>query len=463
MRGGNSPSITCKSVRHTPQQLHAHQHFAGPWLRSRHIAKFQRIGFDRRRGTKNTCLHEGPPRQNQNSTHTHTTNTPSRAYPSLNSPLRTGERATLRGHNGHRACRLAARNDLGPGIKTLLARIGRTAWAVLAAVVLVFAAGFWLRGLPFTADSSLSASIDVIGAFLSFTIAANTLVRFRGTRDRMPLVLAVGFGASGLLELGATLELFRYLTTVGPLIERARMSWMQSRTLLAETMLLAIAVERRPPQQRDPDREIGSALTLVGTVGYLTSALYFIFSGQPAIRAAHADGSPLGIAACSSVRACRGGLSSAIAQGLLRPSTDALAISAWMNVACHLMMLESARMLDAPSALAQTLRVSSYAVVLGGTLLDNSRLFMQVHHLAATDPLTGLANYRRLVDVLEAEIERSGRTGRGFAVMLLDLDGLKTHQRSVRTSGRKPCAAQARGCPARAFPIDGHCSALRGR
>jgi diguanylate cyclase (GGDEF)-like protein len=29
------------------------------------------------------------------------------------------------------------------------------------------------------------------------------------------------------------------------------------------------------------------------------------------------------------------------------------------------------------------------------------------------------------VDVLESEIERSGRTGRGFSVILLDLDGLK--------------------------------------
>jgi diguanylate cyclase (GGDEF)-like protein/PAS domain S-box-containing protein len=45
--------------------------------------------------------------------------------------------------------------------------------------------------------------------------------------------------------------------------------------------------------------------------------------------------------------------------------------------------------------------------------------------LALTDPLTGLGNYRRLLDVLDAEIERSGRTGRPFAVLLLDLDGLK--------------------------------------
>jgi diguanylate cyclase (GGDEF)-like protein/PAS domain S-box-containing protein len=44
---------------------------------------------------------------------------------------------------------------------------------------------------------------------------------------------------------------------------------------------------------------------------------------------------------------------------------------------------------------------------------------------AASDSLTGLANYRRLVDVLDMEIKRSERTGREFAVLLFDLDGLK--------------------------------------
>ena len=113
-----------------------------------------------------------------------------------------------------------------------------------------------------------------------------------------------------------------------------------------------------------------------------------------------------------------------------------------MNVGCHLMMLESARgAWTPPSALAQTLRVSSYAVVLGGTLLDNSAtVYAGAPFGSVTDPLTGLANYRRLVDVLEAEIERSSRTGRGFAIMLLDLDGLKGDQRSARTSDGKPCA-----------------------
>src|SRR5436309_13433444 len=49
----------------------------------------------------------------------------------------------------------------------------------------------------------------------------------------------------------------------------------------------------------------------------------------------------------------------------------------------------------------------------------------QARLLAVTDPLTGLGNYRRLLDVLHAEIERSGRTRRPFALLLLDLVGLK--------------------------------------
>jgi diguanylate cyclase (GGDEF)-like protein/PAS domain S-box-containing protein len=44
---------------------------------------------------------------------------------------------------------------------------------------------------------------------------------------------------------------------------------------------------------------------------------------------------------------------------------------------------------------------------------------------AAKDPLTGLANYRFLVDILDTEIRRSKRTGREFALLLFDLDGLK--------------------------------------
>ena len=49
----------------------------------------------------------------------------------------------------------------------------------------------------------------------------------------------------------------------------------------------------------------------------------------------------------------------------------------------------------------------------------------QIRRQALTDPLTGLANYRCLLDALESEIKRYGRTARTFAVLLIDLDGLK--------------------------------------
>src|SRR5207302_8230693 len=49
----------------------------------------------------------------------------------------------------------------------------------------------------------------------------------------------------------------------------------------------------------------------------------------------------------------------------------------------------------------------------------------QAKLLAVRDPLTGLANYRLLVEKVDEEIKRYGRTGKPFAVLLLDLDGLK--------------------------------------
>lgn len=45
--------------------------------------------------------------------------------------------------------------------------------------------------------------------------------------------------------------------------------------------------------------------------------------------------------------------------------------------------------------------------------------------MAATDPLTGLGNYRCFLQVLGAEVRRFDRTRRPFAVLLLDLDELK--------------------------------------
>jgi diguanylate cyclase (GGDEF)-like protein/PAS domain S-box-containing protein len=48
----------------------------------------------------------------------------------------------------------------------------------------------------------------------------------------------------------------------------------------------------------------------------------------------------------------------------------------------------------------------------------------QLRHQALSDSLTGLANHRRLFEVLHAEICRTKRTGREFSLLLLDLNGL---------------------------------------
>ncbi len=49
----------------------------------------------------------------------------------------------------------------------------------------------------------------------------------------------------------------------------------------------------------------------------------------------------------------------------------------------------------------------------------------QLRELVVTDPLTGLPNYRRLLEVLGAEIARANRIERPFAVVFFDMDGLK--------------------------------------
>jgi diguanylate cyclase (GGDEF)-like protein/PAS domain S-box-containing protein len=49
----------------------------------------------------------------------------------------------------------------------------------------------------------------------------------------------------------------------------------------------------------------------------------------------------------------------------------------------------------------------------------------ELRQQAARDPLTGLANYRHLLGVLDSEIKRFKRTGREFALLLFDLDSLK--------------------------------------
>ena len=205
---------------------------------------------------------------------------------------------------------------------------------------------------------------------------------------------------------------------------RVPLAWMVSRTLLALVLIAALVVERRIPNSREPGREIAIAHGRGGCRGVFDQRGV---SGI-AVGSGHAPGAflsrpgdllPAILFAVAAIA-----FRTQDASGNSR-STGYFARRLWMNVACHLVATQSERLLDAPFTLAQFLKVSSYALVLGGALLDNARLFDQVRQLAVTDPLTGLSNYRTLINVMETEIQRSRRTGRPFAILLLDLDGLK--------------------------------------
>jgi len=69
--------------------------------------------------------------------------------------------------------------------------------------------------------------------------------------------------------------------------------------------------------------------------------------------------------------------------------------------------------------------ISVTILTLAALVAERDRSEERLRLLSVTDALTGLSNYRDLVVVLEGEIRRSERTGRPFAVLLLDVDRLK--------------------------------------
>jgi diguanylate cyclase (GGDEF)-like protein len=64
-------------------------------------------------------------------------------------------------------------------------------------------------------------------------------------------------------------------------------------------------------------------------------------------------------------------------------------------------------------------------LIFAAEVSERQRQEERAKRLAVSDPLTGLANYRVLLERLDLEIKRYQRNGRPFSVVLLDLDGLK--------------------------------------
>jgi diguanylate cyclase (GGDEF)-like protein len=296
--------------------------------------------------------------------------------------------------------------------------------AHFAVFLFVVLAAYWLRRITIEPDAILQGYLQVIGALLAFVFAVITLVRFQGTQDRISLILGAGFLLSGAILTATSVLFFQFFPDSPLRLLWAPIAWWIGRIVLALLLLVALLVERFLPSSRHPRREIAGALLTVMVLTYvLAAALRGLppeVSRHPGAFFPNPEQLIPGAIFLVSLIWYRRRLS------VEDSSFDRTIYAAtWLNVAAQLSAAQSARLLDAPFVFAQALMVLGYIVALGGALLDNARLFEQVHHLAVSDPLTGLANYRRLLDVLENETERTDRTGRPFSVLLLDLDGLK--------------------------------------
>ncbi len=296
--------------------------------------------------------------------------------------------------------------------------------AHFSAFLFVVLAAYWLRRIALQPDAILQGYLQVISALLAFVFAAVTLVRFQGTQDRISLILGAGFLLSGAV-LTATSVLFFQIFPEAPLrLLWAPLAWWLGRLVLALLLVVALLVERFLPRSRHPRGEIaGALLAVVGLTYVVAAALRRLppeVSRHPSAFFPYPEQLLPGAIFLVSLIWFRRRLS--VEDSAFDRTIYA---AAWLNLAAQLSAAQSTRLLDAPFVFAQALMVLGYTVALCGALLDNARLFEQVHHLAVSDPLTGLANYRRLLDVLEAETDRTDRNGRPFSVLLLDLDGLK--------------------------------------
>jgi diguanylate cyclase (GGDEF)-like protein len=308
----------------------------------------------------------------------------------------------------------------------------RILWACSAALVLLFfAAIFYLRYANASGSPEIYLYLEVGGTLLSFCYAANALVRFRGTHDRTALILAFGFVLSGIIETINYFGLNDLLASGPAALSQVPMGWMVSRTLLAVLLLAALAVERYMPTARQPSKETAGALLVVTIAAYLTSAAFLAAPASPAVHAASVFSRPWDLlpgalflfAAIFFRQRLKNDRKEKNPASLYDYSLFAVAA---LNFICHLSATFSRHLFDGPFFLAELSKTASYVVMLGGALLDQARLFDQVRSMAVSDSLTGLANYRRLISVLEAELDRSRRTQRPFSIVLLDMDGLKS-------------------------------------
>jgi diguanylate cyclase (GGDEF)-like protein len=294
----------------------------------------------------------------------------------------------------------------------------------LAGFILVFLAADWLRSVSLRPDPILQGYLQITTGLFAFVFAAVALVRFQGTQDRISLILGSGFLLSGASLTASSILFFQMSRESLIWFWWAPVGWWISRLVLALLFAVALIVEHFIPRSRHPKLEIAGALFTVLSLTYLISASLHKLPPEVSGHPNAVIPNPLQLIPAVLFLIALYGYRHR--KYLMNSAFDrSIYMAVWLNLAAQLAACQSVRLLDGPFVFAQLLNVASYILLLGGSLLDSARVFEQVRHLAASDPLTGLANYRKLLDVLDTETERTLRTGRTFAVLLLDLDGLK--------------------------------------
>ncbi|MGH9744325.1 MAG: MASE3 domain-containing protein, partial [Candidatus Acidiferrum sp.] len=239
--------------------------------------------------------------------------------------------------------------------------------------VSIFLVARWLRPFALDPDPVLQGYLQVISALLAFVFAALTLVRFQGTQDRISLILGGGFLLSGAVLSASSVLFFQFAQAAPGRATWAPVAWWLSRVTLALLLLVALLVERFIPRSRHTKSEITGALLSVVALTYLiTLALRRLppeVSRHPVSLIPNPQQLLPGVIFLAAVIWYRRRLDSEDSA-----FDRTIYAAAWMNFAAQLAACQSERLLDAPFVFAQVLTVGSYALALGGALLDNAHL-----------------------------------------------------------------------------------------
>lgn len=304
------------------------------------------------------------------------------------------------------------------------------AWGIdlslsLIAGAIVLGLSAWLRHLPYTSSLHLYSDVQIASGFLAIVFAATTLVHYRVLRDRFSMLIATAFTLFGVLVISSGLLVYFSNGFLQDQSLKAPIEWSAIRLLLSVLLVISLRCSGAPAEEpHNSKRELGFSLLFVIVATILFSIVRSSFPVDFPVRPSAVIPRPSNLVAAIFFLWAAFGFRRRLRQEN-SPLVRGLFTMSALNVGCQLAASQSLRQLDASFTFGQLLSLLSFVIALGGSLLDNSRLFDRFHHLATSDSLTGLSNYRSFVESAEREIERSSRTNRSFAILLLDLDRLK--------------------------------------